>query len=162
MNLAQEIERKFLVCNDDWKRFASAAIPMHQAYVAQNSTHSVRVRISGAQAHINIKTCFEEWHSRHEFEYPIPVHEAQTLLNTIDSRHIQKTRWPIMHAGSFWEIDVFDGDNAGLIVAEIELCSIDEYFEKPSWLGEEVTSDQRYYNTYLVKKPFKTWAKTND
>ena len=159
MSYQHEIERKFIVISDNWRTFASASIKIQQGYLSTLPDHTVRVRTEGTVGRLNIKICqHNNWSSREEFEYTIPFEEAQLLLNSIPSTHITKTRWPVMHAGKYWEVDVFEGENTGLVTAEIELKSISEKFEKPQWIGEEVTQDKRYYNVSLGKKPYISWS----
>ncbi len=155
--MASEIERKFLLRDDRWRADADAGMVMRQGYLVGAKQASVRVRISGERADLNIKgmTLGIE---RQEFEYAIPLAEAEELLDTLCERPlIEKTRYHVRHGEHTWEIDVFSGDNAGLVVAEIELCSVDEDFERPDWLGEDVSHDARYYNVCLVTHPFKDW-----
>ena len=158
-----EIERKFLVTNDDWRAAAHQVIPMAQGYIndiaamdsgAQKA--SVRVRIQGDAAYLNIKSR-ELGHTRQEFDYPIPVDEARQLLALCVGGLVDKRRHLVNHGGLLWEVDEFLGDNAGLVVAEIELGRADEAFEHPAWLGAEVTDDLRYYNLALASHPFTTW-----
>lgn len=155
--MAQEIERKFLVRNDDWRRDAASSKEYRQAYLSNNGKCSVRVRISGDKAHLNIKSA-ELGVSRTEFEYAIPRAEAEQMLETLSvSPLVEKTRYFIPDGPHTWEVDVFAGDNEGLTVAEIELGYIDEPFNRPDWLGEEVSHDPRYYSVYLAEYPYNTW-----
>ncbi len=155
--MATEIERKFLLRNDDWRRQADAGTPFKQGYLAGSDRASVRVRIEGEQANINIKSATLGVR-RQEFEYPVPLADAGELLATLcEQPLIEKTRYHVDYAGHRWEIDVFEGDNAGLVVAEIELTDENEPFERPPWLGEEVSDDPRYYNVSLVKHPYRDW-----
>ncbi|NOX92819.1 MAG: CYTH domain-containing protein [Gammaproteobacteria bacterium] len=157
-----EIERKFLLINDDWRAQADNGVVMRQGYLNSVSfdneqKSSVRVRIAGEQANLNIKGATLGI-TRQEYEYPIPLADAHELLDTLaDGPLIEKTRYHVQHGAHTWEIDVFSGDNQGLVVAEIELASEDEVFARPSWLGEEVSADTRYYNVCLVKHPWKNW-----
>lgn len=152
-----EIERKFLVRNDNWWSSVSHSTQIRQAYLAPPTKASVRIRLEGENANINIKSATLGM-QRMEYEYPIPVDEATEMLdNLCEKPQISKNRHRVEHAGHVWEIDEFFGDNAGLIVAEIELSSTDETFEHPDWLGREVTEDKRYYNVNLVKHPYKDW-----
>ncbi len=157
-----EIERKFLVLNNDWKSFCDASKVMKQGYLSRGSERSIRVRISGDdQAFINIKSS-RDGISRLEFEYAIPVADAEVLLNEVSLKpFIDKTRYYIKQGKHTWEIDVFRGDNAGLVVAEIELESVDEVFDKPDWLGVEVSDDSRYYNMNLIALPYNQWPENN-
>jgi len=157
--MATEIERKFLVLNDDWRGIVESDMQIIQAYLASNEFSSTRIRIQGDKANINIKSATLGI-TRTEFEYAIPVDDAQLMIDNLCIKPvIEKTRYIVKHMQHRWEIDVFSGDNRGLIVAEIELSSPDETFEKPSWIGEEVSNDARYYNVCLVKTPYKTWTR---
>jgi adenylate cyclase len=160
--VATEIERKFLLADDGWRAQADGGVVMRQGYLsaslpAQEVKSSIRVRIAGEHANLNIKSATLGI-TRQEYEYPIPLADANELLDTLaDDPLIEKTRYHVQHGTHTWEIDVFAGDNQGLVVAEIELSSADESFERPAWLGEEVSDDPRYYNVCLVKHPFKDW-----
>lgn len=152
-----EIERKFLLRNDDWRSDADAGTRMRQGYFAGPQRASIRVRVEGASANLNIKSA-ELGIRRLEFEYPVPLAEAEQLLDELCEKPlIEKTRYYIKHAGMLWEIDVFDGANAGLVVAEIELPDEATVFERPAWLGDEVSDDSRYYNVSLVTYPYCDW-----
>lgn len=152
-----EIERKFLLKDDSWRTQVSSSARIRQGYLAPVSKASVRVRLDGERANINIKSATLGVR-RMEYEYFIPVDEAVELLDQLcQTPQINKTRFKVEHAGYVWEIDEFYGDNEGLIVAEIELDDESESFEKPVWLGEEVSGDARYYNVNLAKQPFKNW-----
>ncbi|MFP3873261.1 MAG: CYTH domain-containing protein [Thiohalophilus sp.] len=155
--MATEIERKFLIGDDRWRQQADAGQRIAQGYLIGARNASVRVRIEGDQANLNIKSATLGIH-RQEYEYPIPLEDAREMLdNLCEKPVIEKVRYHVPHAGHVWEIDVFEGDNAGLVVAEIELDSEDETFEYPDWLGKEVSDDVRYYNVSLVKHPYKDW-----
>ena len=152
-----EIERKYLVANDSWQENADAGICMIQGYMSSNEKSSVRVRVNGDTANFNIKSK-TIGAQRSEFEYAIPVAEAMEMLETLcDKPFIEKTRYHVKFIEHTWEIDVFAGENQGLIVAELELNSVDETFELPDWVGIEVTEDPRYYNICLVNHPYKNW-----
>jgi adenylate cyclase len=152
-----EIERKFLVTSDSWREAASPGIPIKQGYLIGGKDASVRVRLQGDKANLNIKSATLGVR-RQEFEYAIPVADAEVLLSTLCHRPIiEKVRYLVHYANKQWEVDVFEGDNAGLIVAELELQDENEEFEPPSWLGEEVSHDPRYYNTCLSQHPYKDW-----
>ena len=152
-----EIERKFLVTNDSWHEAAGPGIPIKQGYLVGGKDASVRVRLQGDTANLNIKSATLGVR-RQEFEYPIPLADAEVLLNTLCHRPIiEKVRYLVPYANKQWEVDVFEGDNAGLIVAELELQDESEQYETPPWLGEEVSHDPRYYNTCLSQHPFKDW-----
>ncbi|QKT04901.1 CYTH domain-containing protein [Ectothiorhodospiraceae bacterium 2226] len=155
--MAVEIERKFLVRDERWRAGADAGAAYRQGYLCEPGRASVRVRIAGESANLNIKSA-QLGVRRSEFEYPIPVDEAQALLALCEGALIEKRRYHVRHGAHLWEIDVFEGDNAGLVVAEIELQHEDEPFEHPPWLGEEVSHDARYYNVCLVTHPYKDWS----
>lgn len=156
--MATEIEHKFLVANDDWRALATESAEFKQGYLNSDATSSVRVRIAGNQAWLNIKSATIGTH-RLEFEYEIPVADADEIIATLCHKPlIEKTRHFVNDGQHVWEIDVFAGENQGLIVAEIELSEIGEDFNRPSWLGEEVSHDVRYYNNNLSRHPFSSWA----
>ncbi len=151
-----EIERKFLVTGDDW-RAGAVATPIRQGYLAADSDRSVRVRVSGARAYLTIKGTLSGF-TRSEYEYEIPVADAHDLLDGLCLRPlIEKTRYAVRHAGTEWVIDAFTGDNAGLIVAEVELESEDQAVDLPPWVGAEVTDDPRYLNVNLARHPYSAW-----
>jgi adenylate cyclase len=150
-----EIERKFLVAGDGW-RALGVAVPMRQGYLSSDKARVVRVRIEGEQAYITIKGK-SVGATRGEWEYPVPVLDAEELLMLCEQPLVEKVRRRIKFHGHTWEVDEFFGVNAGLLVAEIELSSEDEAFDKPEWIGAEVTDDARYYNSSLVKRPYTAW-----
>jgi adenylate cyclase len=159
-----EIERKFLVADDGWRKVAHDVVPMAQGYLNDLATvdsgamrTSVRVRIAGDEAFLNLKSR-ELGHTRQEFDYPIPLEDARALLALCVGGVIDKRRHLVLHAGHEWEIDEFLGDNAGLVVAEIELDSADETFARPGWLGVEATDAPRYYNLALASRPYSQWS----
>jgi adenylate cyclase len=159
-----EIERKFLPVGEDWRDAAHKVVPMAQGYLNDLAMvdsgamqTSVRVRIEGDAAFLNIKSR-EAGPSRQEFDYEIPVTDARALLALCVGGKIDKRRHYVDHGGHLWEIDEFLGDNAGLVVAEIELGSVDESFAKPAWLGVEATHAQRYYNLALASRPYSQWS----
>ena len=155
--MPREIERNFLLRNDTWRASVESTQRLVQGYLPGMQTASVRVRIAGDDARLNIKSATLDV-SRLEYEYPVPLEEAEEMLECLCERPlIEKTRHYVRHAGHLWEVDVFAGDNAGLVVAEIELTAVDEAFERPSWVGDEVSDDPRYYNVCLVTRPFKDW-----
>lgn len=155
--MALEIEKKFLVCGD-FKSFAKKATRITQGYLSSVPERTVRVRIKGDKGFLTIKgISSKSGASRFEWEKEIPVEEAAELLKLCEPGVIDKTRYLVDAGRHCFEVDEFAGDNEGLTVAEIELGSENETFDKPSWLGEEVTSDPRYYNSSLVKNPFKNW-----
>lgn len=150
-----EIERKFLLKNSNWNR--SQATIMAQGYLNRDKGRNVRIRVAGKEAFITIKG-ENRGAVRAEFEYPIPVADAKAMLALCDGPLVVKTRYTVEYKGFTWEVDVFDGDNLGLVVAEIELDSEDQMFEKPDWVGQEVTEDPRYYNANLSSTPYKMWG----
>ena len=155
--MATEIERKFLLVSDAWRKAAAPGVHYRQGYLANNDSCSVRARIAGDTAYLNLKSATLGV-SRTEFDYPIPVADAQVMLETLCAKPlIEKTRYLVQYGRHTWEIDEFEGENAGLVVAEIEIAREDEAFERPAWLGEEVSHDPRYYNVCLVKHPYKDW-----
>ena len=153
----QEIERKFLV-KGDFKKEVFQATEIKQGYLCRDKGMTVRVRIKGNQGYLTIKGK-RTGLSRFEWEKEIAVDEALTLLEQTDSGLIEKTRHLVKNTDGkhIWEIDVFHGDNEGLVIAEIELSDENEPFDKPDWLGQEVTDDKRYYNSQLLKNPYKNW-----
>jgi len=158
-----EIERKFLLKNDSWKSLVTETHLIKQGYLQSgleaSQKSSVRIRISNKSASINVKSV-ELAMVRQEFEYDIPLHDAEQMLATLcGDIIIEKTRYYVPYASHLWEVDVFAGSNAGLQMAEIELSSVDESFEKPDWVGDEVSEDKRYYNIYLLKFPYSLWGK---
>jgi adenylate cyclase len=156
--MATEIERKFLLKNSSWRELADEGTDYSQGYLVGSKLASVRVRIEGNKAFLNIKSATIDI-TRQEYEYEIPVDEAAEMLDTLCEKPlISKTRYHVKMDAHLWEIDVFNGDNEGLVVAEVELNDKDEFFVKPDWLGKEVSTDERYYNVCLVKHPFKKWT----
>ncbi len=152
-----EIERKFLLLNDSWREQVERRIEIQQGYLAQDERSAIRVRIFGEQAHLNIKATEDGIH-RHEFEYGIPLEDARALFeHVVKGPVVEKVRHELPVGPHLWEIDEFLGANAPLVVAEIELASADEPFERPAWLGQEVSTDRRYYNSSLARKPFSQW-----
>lgn len=155
--MAQEIERKFLV-RGDFKAFSTKETRITQGYLSSVPERTVRVRIKGEKGFITIKGKGNaSGASRYEWEKEIPVQEVRELLEICEPGVIDKTRYHVKFDGFTWEVDEFYGDNEGLIVAEIELPSEDTEFDKPDWLGREVTGDVRYYNSMLMKNPYKNW-----
>jgi adenylate cyclase len=151
-----EIERKFLLANDGWRGLGNPTL-MRQGYLAADAVRTVRVRIEGERAVLTVKGK-STGASRGEWEYAIPVPDAQELLDGLcEQPLVEKVRHRIAHAGHVWEVDEFLGLNAGLVVAEIELGAEDEAFEKPDWIGAEVTGDKRYYNSSLIRYPYSEW-----
>ncbi len=156
--MAQEIERKFLVRDEDWREAATRAIPLKQGYLCADPRVTVRVRIAGDAAWLTLKGA-SRGISRSEYEYSLPLDEAESMLAELAlSGVVEKTRYLVPHAGRRWEVDVFEGANRGLVLAEVELARADERPEIPPWAGEEVSGDERYYNAYLAAHPFSTWG----
>lgn len=149
-----EIERKFLVLGDAWREPGGTRIC--QGYLNRDRERTVRVRIAGEQAFLTVKGATQGL-TRAEFEYEIPVADAEQLLAMCDGPTIDKIRRRVPHGAHVWEVDEFQGQNAGLVVAEIELASQDEAFAKPLWVGREVSDDARYFNSQLASNPFCTW-----
>ena len=155
-----EIERKFLVKSDAFKTQAYTQNKIAQGYLSSLPERTVRIRIKGNKGFITIKGIGQQGGmSRFEWENEIPLDEAVQLLTLCEKGKIEKTRFEIKSGSHIFEVDEFYGENEGLIMAEIELKSETDLFEKPEWLGEEVTNDERYYNAYLSKNPFKDWEK---
>ncbi len=150
-----EIERKFLVTNDSWRHSATAS-DYRQGYLAVVARCSVRVRLADERAWLTIKSG-NGGLIRQEYEYPLPCADAEQLLALCEPVVIRKTRHLLDYAGHRWEIDEFHGENAGLVIAEIELNDEHEVFEKPDWLGREVSHDGRYYNAALSRRPYSSW-----
>jgi CYTH domain-containing protein len=152
-----EIERKFLVDKEKWSLIPKDNGTLYiQGYLSIDNDKVVRVRVAGEKGFITIKgksTTF----SHPEFEYPIPVGDAHELIRQYTSSQVEKIRTRVPAGNHVWEVDEFLGENEGLLMAEIELNSLDEVFEMPSWAGKEVTGDQRYYNSWLSLHPFRTW-----
>ncbi|MDF1754888.1 MAG: CYTH domain-containing protein [Verrucomicrobiales bacterium] len=154
--MGQEIERKFLVRSDGWR--TASPVRFVQGYLSVEKERTVRVRIEGEEARLTIKGV-SQGITRSEFEYSIPLADAEVLLEDLCQKPlIDKHRTTVKLGDHIWEIDEFHGANEGLIVAEIELESIDEPFEKPDWLGPEVSEDPRYYNANLVNHPYSQWS----
>jgi adenylate cyclase len=152
-----EIERKFLVKRDRWNP-AIAGTRYCQGYVTSGKGRTVRVRIAGDQGFLTLKGPTRGL-SRAEFEYPIPLADAEELLNTLCDRPlIEKIRYKINHAGLLWEVDEFLGENQGLLMAEVELTDAQQSVTLPDWVGQEVSGDRRYFNAYLVRHPFQSWG----
>ncbi|MPZ37373.1 MAG: CYTH domain-containing protein [Rhizobiales bacterium] len=153
-----EIERKFLVRSDDWRAHVSSQTTIRQAYLAANGKSSIRVRIQGnATATLTIKSRPAELR-RLELEYPIPVLQAEALMQLREGPLIEKVRHVVPHGPLTWEVDVFSGENEGLIIAEVELKDVNQHVDLPSWVGREVTALRQYYNSSLVNRPFRSWS----
>lgn len=154
-----EIERKFLVKSDAYKDAAFRSTRIVQGFLNTHPERTVRIRIRGSLGYITVKgKSNESGTSRFEWEKEIPLVEAETLLTLCEPGVIEKTRYEVKSGAHVVEVDEFMGDNDGLTLAEIELKSENEDFQKPGWLGEEITGDVRYFNSYLSKNPFKTWS----
>jgi adenylate cyclase len=155
--MGTEIERKFLLKSDAWRNEVTESTRLVQGYLLRGDKSAVRVRIKDDVAELNIKHT-QDGINRLEYEYEIPLADAREILDEVAQKPlIDKTRHHVVHDGHLWEIDEFYGENAGLVVAEIELARADEPFEKPAWLGQEVSLDQRYYNSNLSKLPYSQW-----
>ena len=160
--MAVEIEHKFLVRDERWRREVERSVRMRQGYLTSDARCSVRIRVAGDQGYLNIKSGTLGI-QRSEYEYPIPLAEAEEILDTLcEQPLLEKTRHFVRFGGHLWEIDEFEGDNAGLIVAEVELSRIDEPFDQPDWLGADVSHDIRYYNSQLARHPYRTWSCPSD
>jgi adenylate cyclase len=162
--MAIEIERKFLLANDGWRAAVERSEPIAQGYLvgAQalrdgTARASVRARLAGTQAWLNIKAA-RLGIERAEFEYPIPVDDAKDLLATLCDGVLEKTRHHVRVDGVLFEVDEFAGDNHGLVVAEVELPAVDAPFPRPAWLGREVSTLARYYNVNLIAHPYRQWS----
>jgi adenylate cyclase len=155
--MPREIERKFLLKSDAWRAAVARSEALRQGYLVGSERASVRVRIAGESAALNIKSGGLVA-SRLEFEYEIPIDEARELLALCTRPLIEKTRHYVPNGPLTWEVDEFHGDNEGLIVAEVELDDERQAVEPPSWLGREVTQHERYYNVRLVRHPYRDWT----
>ena len=154
-----EIERKFLVHGDDYKRRAHKSYRIRQGYISSGNGRTVRVRVRDNQAFLTIKgPSLDSGLSRYEFEKDITLEEASQLFLLCEPGVIEKTRYLVASGNHTFEVDEFYGDNEGLVIAEVELGSADEPYEKPDFIGQEVTGDRRYYNSQLRKNPYKFWG----
>ncbi len=153
--MALEIERKFLPRDESWRDGVLRSVPMKQAYLGGDGV-SIRVRLAGDQATINIKQ-LRLGRQREEFEYPVPLEDGLRLFELAGGGRVEKTRHYVRHGGLLWEIDEFEGRNQGLVVAEVELEMVGQAVELPPWAGDEVTDVDRYYNVALSIQPFDTW-----
>ena len=152
-----EIERKFLVTGDAWRQQAVGR-QYRQGYLSCDPERSVRIRLAGEEAWLTIKG-ISRGAARVEYEYRIPVDEAREMLDKLCLQPlIEKTRYEVEYSGLTWEVDEFFGDNAGLLIAEVELESEDQSIELPDWVGEDVTHDTRYYNASLIANPYSQWS----
>ena len=151
-----EIEKKFLVKGDRWRSLGKGT-PYRQGYLSSVKERTVRVRTIQDRGYLTIKG-ISRGAARAEFEYEIPYSDALEMLEQLcETPLIEKVRYKIEHNGLVWEIDEFSGDNQGLIVAEVELQSVDQTFDKPEWIGSDVTRDPRYFNANLIHYPFRMW-----
>ena len=156
--MALEIERKFLVKDDSYKAMAYSASRIAQGYICSGRGRTVRVRIRDDKGYLTIKGPADSMGlGRYEWEKEIPMQEAQELMRLCEPGMIDKTRYLVKSGKHIFEVDEFYGENEGLTVAEVELESADESYEKPDFIGEEVTGDVRYYNSFLMKNPFTRW-----
>jgi adenylate cyclase len=155
--MAIEIERKFLVRDERWRTQADAGVFYSQGYLSSDPKRCIRVRLAGERAWLNIKSALSSLR-RLEYEYEIPLADARELLhNACPEPPVEKTRYHVEYQGHVWEVDVFEGANAGLVVAELELDSEQQAFARPPWLGDEVSDDARYYNMNLASLPYSKW-----
>ncbi len=155
--MATEIERKFLVNGSLWRPDPSKGVHYRQGYLSSEPGRTVRVRVAGGQGYLTIKGPTTGI-TRLEFEYPIPLPDANQLLDVLCQHPlIEKVRYREPWHGFTWEVDQFEGENAGLIVAELELPTADTPFNRPPWLGQEVSDDPRYFNSALAQRPFRDW-----
>lgn len=155
--MAREIERKFHVRGEGWKEAATGSIRYVQGYLANGEAASVRIRSDGRRAWLNIKSATLDI-ERIEYEYPVPLADGEDMLERLcEGALVEKRRWFVPWDDRIWEIDVFEGENEGLVVAELELASVDEAFSRPPWIGREVSDDPRFYNVYLARHPYRRW-----
>ena len=155
--MAKEIERKFLVAHQAWRESVNTIHVYRQGYLSYDSERTVRVRATEVTGYLTIKGITEGL-TRDEFEYEIPLADALALLQLCERPAIERKRYIVPNGAHVWEVDVFEGVNKGLVVAEIELGSEDEAFDKPNWLGNEVSGDRKYSNSALSLHPFKDWS----
>lgn len=155
-----EVERKFLVAGESWRDDVTSATHIVQGYIAQTGTATVRVRVKGDRGFLTIKGA-SVGIARSEFEYEVPVGDALAMLDELaQGPVIDKVRHLVPVGAHVWEVDVFAGDNAPLVMAEVELADADEAFVRPGWAGADVSADQRYFNVNLARSPYATWAPT--
>ena len=154
--MPHEIERKFLLRNADWRSHAGPGTRIRQGYLSDVPARTVRVRLIDDRAYLTVKGKMVGT-TRLEFEYAIPVADAEALLTLCPPPLVEKTRYEVRHGAHLWEIDVFEGANAGLVVAEVELTDEAEAVALPEWIGTEVSDDARYYNSNLIARPFASW-----
>lgn len=155
--MAAEVERKFLVIGQQWRTLATG-VPYRQGYLSTVKERTVRVRTAGAHAYLTVKG-LTTGVSRLEFEYEIPVADANRMLDELCERPlIEKLRYRIPFGALTWEVDEFLGDNRGLVVAEVELERADQPIDRPGWIGADISADPRYFNSNLVRRPYSTWG----
>jgi len=155
--MGTEIERKYLVVSDAWRAAVARRRRFEQGYLAITADCAVRVRIDGDQAHLNIKNATLDI-ERQEYEYPVPLSDAREMLDTLCvGRSLSKVRHWVEHRGDTWEVDVFEGANRGLVLAEIEVADREQPIAIPEWAGREVSGDERYLNSYLAVTPYTSW-----
>lgn len=154
-----EIERRFLLQNDHWRTLAGAPKILRQGYLSVEKERTIRVRIIGNRAWLTLKGYISDV-SRSEFEYEIPLEHAEVMMDTMCPFKLEKYRYEIEYAGFVFEIDEYFGENAPLVVAELELPSENTPFERPEWLGEEITANGMFTNAYLSKHPYSTWSES--
>jgi adenylate cyclase len=160
--MAIEIERKFRVIDNGWRAAVGSSTLLRQGYLANTTRASIRVRLAGDAAVLSVKA-MRPGRAREEFEADIAAADAHEMLSHLcEGPLIEKWRHIVVHAGDRWEIDEFLGDNAGLVIAELELDSEEQDFARPAWLGEEVTDDQRYYNFRLSQHPYRQWPQNRE
>lgn len=157
MGARLEIERKFLVVSDDW-RAGARGVPLRQGYLSTDPGRIVRVRLEGDEGRLTVKGA-RRGASALEFEYAIPAEDVPRLLDLCRTPPIEKTRYRVPYGGLVWEVDEFHGQNAGLVVAEVEVERADQPIDRPRWVGQEVTGDPRYSNARLSERPFSTWSR---
>lgn len=155
-----EIERRFLLNNTQWRRFASTPQVLKQGYLSVEKERTIRIRIIADKAWLTLKGYISDI-SRSEFEYPIPLSDAHTMLDTMCPFVVEKNRYIVHYQNFTFEIDEFHGDNAPLVLAELELPNEHTPYPTPNWLGREITSDERFTNAYLSKHPYSTWSDAN-
>ena len=154
--MAYEIERKFLVTDPSWRAEVFDSVLMFQGYIHSDPQNAVRIRTAGERAWLTVKSALTHL-KRAEYEYEVPLADAIEMLNLCPRPPLEKVRHSLTHAGRHWVIDEYRGENSGLVVTEIELDSEDEDFERPAWVGEEVSEDPRYLSVCLYERPYNSW-----
>ncbi len=154
--MATEIERKFLVKGDEWRKLGQGTV-FRQGFLSTVKERVVRVRVAGEKGSMTVKGV-NKGIERVEYDYEIPLADAEAMLDGLcEQPIIEKTRYKIEYGSHIWEVDEFEGENSGLVIAEVELGSADEEFEKPDWVGDDVSDDHRYFNSNLIKNPYSKW-----